>query len=200
MAIHAEFEVNLNRRHPVTLNVMQLTLVHVRCFLMNGDAPEFIEAIRLARQFFPESRGFISTETGIDWDSFLGAMMTADYQFDHSCDPFSAATIPASSLASKGALDGESDDVYLRLLDHSAVVPLGRAVVIPDAIGLGDHSTENCLPFVCHSRTVSERLRGGAYFSGSRDTIFIFESGSAILVDHDDRVHWACSRIRSWRE
>lgn len=167
---------------------------------MNGDDPEFIEATRLAVAFFPEARGFLSTDTGMNWDSFLGAMMTADFNADYSCYTFRSESDPDLGLAAKGGLDGNDDDIYERLLAHTHVVPQGRAVVVLDAIGNTDYSTEDCRPFVCHSRAVPERLREITCFGQSRDTIFIFESGSAILIDHDDRVHWARSRIRKWHD
>ena len=165
---------------------------------MKGDDPEFIEATRLALKFFPESRGFISLNTGLDWNAFLGAMMAADYNSDYSCYPFRDSTDPDHGLASRGGLDGDADDVYLRLLDHTSLMPNGRAIVVLDAIGSSEHSTEECPPFVSHSRTVPDRLKETECFGKSRDTIFIFESGSAILIDHDDRLHWARSRIRQW--
>ncbi len=165
---------------------------------MKGDDPEFIEATRLTLKFFPESRGFISSDTGLDWDSFLGAMMIADYRADYSCYPFRDTADPDLGLASKGGLDGDANDVYIRLLEHTSLMPNGRAIVVLDAIGRTGNSTEECPPFVSHCRTVPDRLKGTACFGLSRDTIFIFESGSAILIDHDDRVHWAQSRIRQW--
>lgn len=167
---------------------------------MNGDDPEFVEATRFAIAFFPEARGFISTSTGMDWDSFLGAMMTADFHADYSCYPCRAETDPDLGLADRGGLDGNDDDIYIRLLNHTDIVPRGRAVVVLDAIGRTGWSMEDCRPFVCHSRTVPERLKEITCFGQSRDIIFIFESGSAILIDHDDRVHWACSRIRNWND
>ena len=165
---------------------------------MRGDDPEFIEATRLALKFFPESRAFISSDTGLDWDPFLGAMMAANYNADYSCYPFRDPTDPDLGLASKGGLDGDAGDVYLRLLDHTSLAPNGRAIAVLDAIGRSGHSTEECRPFVSHSRTLPDRLKEIPCFGQSRDTIFIFESGSAILIDHDDRVHWAQSRIRKW--
>ena len=134
----------------------------------------------------------------MNWDAFLGAMMVADYSADYSCYPFRDSTDPDLGLASAGGLDGDADDVYRRLLDHASLMPKGRAIVVLDAIGRTGHSTEECRPFVSHSRTVPDRLKEILCFGQSRDTIFIFESGSAILVDHDDRVHWAQSRIRQW--
>ncbi len=164
---------------------------------MRGDDPEFVEATRLALKFFPESRAFLTSETGLDWDAFLGAMMAADYNADYSCYPFRESSDPDLGLASKGGLDGDDDVVYRRMLGHAGIAPQGRAIVVLDAIGQTGHSTEDCRPFVCHSRTVPARLNEIACFGQSRDTIFIFECGMALLVDHDDRVHWSRSRMKA---
>jgi hypothetical protein len=167
---------------------------------MTWDAPEFLEAIRLIRKFFPESQQFISEETGLDWDAFGGAMMAADYHSDYSGYPFRAPDSPDLGLASKGGLSGDDAEIYLRLLEHAGFAPTGRTVVVPDAFGVGS-SVEECLPFVCHSRTVAARLRETPSFSlGMRDTLFVFESGEALLIDHDERVHWSKSQMRKWSE
>lgn len=152
---------------------------------------------RLALQFFPESKGFISQETGLHWEAFLGAMMSADYNADHSCYAFRNSSDPDLGLASKGGLEGDDDEIYCRLIAHAGLAPEGRAVVVLDAIGREDFSMEDCPPFVCDSRMVQDRLKDIACFGQSRDTIFIFECGTALLVDHDDRVHWSRSRIRN---
>lgn len=161
---------------------------------MKGNDPAFVEASRLVKKFFPESTSFIS-EVGLEWNAFLGAMKTADYEADYSCYPFRNSTEPDLGLAQKGGLNGEEDEVYLRLLSHAKFTPLGRAVVILDATGNEGWSTEQCLPFICASHAVPQRISEIACFGQSRDTIFVFESGEAILVDHDERVHWARSIV-----
>lgn len=125
---------------------------------MTSDAPEFAEAMRLIRKFFPESQSFLTEQTGLDWDAFGGAMMAADYHSDYSCYPFRAPDSPDLGLASNGGLIGDDAEIYLRLLEHAGFAPTGRAIVVPDAIGVGA-SLEECLPFVCHSRSVALRLR-----------------------------------------
>jgi hypothetical protein len=165
---------------------------------MQGDDPQFLEAVRLARKFFPESKGYIFDETGMDWDSFGLAMQTADYQADYSCDPFRHPTSPDLGLLKKGGLDGDEAEVYQRLLEHTGFTPQGRALIVFDAIGLEGWSLDACLPIACHSSTVPERLKDQNCFKqGHREMIFIYESGEAILIDHDNRVHWAKSRIRN---
>jgi len=155
---------------------------------MTSDAPEFLEAIRLIRKFFPESQRFISEETGLAWDAFVGAMMAADYHCDHSCDALRNFGAPDLGLATRGGLSGGDAEIYLRLLAHAGFAPTGRAV-------------EKCLPSVCHSRSVAARLRETPSFSlGTRDTLFVFESGEALLIDHDERVHWSKSHLRHWSE
>ncbi|MCA8994199.1 MAG: hypothetical protein KDA88_19625, partial [Planctomycetaceae bacterium] len=123
---------------------------------MKGSDLEFEEAVRLVRKFFPESTAFITQETGLDWDFFLGAMRAGDYYADHACDPMRESDAPDLGLALKGGLGGTNDEVYRRLLEHTRIVPTGRAVVVPDAIGRSEWSSENCPPFVCDSSRVSE--------------------------------------------
>lgn len=168
---------------------------------MKGNDPEFVEAARLVRKFFPESNACNPVVAGLDWDAFLGAMMTANFEADYSCCPFRNPTDPDLGLAQKGGLAGDDGDVYLRLLSHAKLTPSGRAVVILDAIGDSGWSTEDCPPFVCASKTVPQRISEIACFGQSRDTLFVFESGEAMLVDHDERVHWARSMInRHWQK
>lgn len=164
---------------------------------MQGNAPEFLEAIRLAKQFFPECRNYLSDLTGFDWELFLAAMMTTSYSADYSCDPFAPAEAPSQGLAATGGMEGEASTVYQRLLSHANICPNGRAVVVPDAIGCNQFSLDNCLPFVCESGTVLARIDEANCFDASRNTIIVFESGVAMLTDHDDRFHWAYSRFKS---
>ncbi|MFN3148241.1 hypothetical protein [Bremerella sp.] len=164
---------------------------------MNGDAPEFIEATRLTLKFFPEALDYISIETGLDWEAFLSAMMQADYGADFSCDPYRRDTDPDLGLARLGAIDGTDREVYERLLKHSGLTTAGRAVVVPDAIGRDCSSSDECLPLVCHSARVPERLAEVPCFGGGRNTMIVFENGTALLIDHNDHVHWAKSRRRN---
>lgn len=161
---------------------------------MKGDDPELLEATRLATKFFPQAKAFISNETGLAWESFLSAMMTADYHADYACDPYRRETDPDLGFTRCGGMDGTDDEVYSRLLNHTRLIPAGRAVVVPDAIGRGDWTTENCPPFICHSDRVAERLAETPCFGSGRNTLFVFENGLALLIDHDERVHWARSR------
>lgn len=166
---------------------------------MKGIDPEFVEAARLARKFFPESTGFISPDVGMDWDAFLGAMMIANYSADHSCYVLRDPSDPDLGLAEKGGLVGRDDEIYARLLSHTGFTPFGRVVVILDAIGADGWSSEECPPFICDSQTVPQRLGETTCFGQSRDLIFVFESGETLLVDHDERVHWARSKVnRRW--
>ena len=163
---------------------------------MKGDDPEFQEAIRLIHKFFPEAKNWISAEVGLDWDAFLGAMQSADYTADYSCYPFRNPTDPDRGLAEQGGLDGRQSEVYLRLLKQAGWNPRGRVVVVPDALGRTGWSLEACPPFICTSERVPERLGEIEFFHKSRDAMFVFESGEALLIDHDNRVHWARSRMR----
>lgn len=165
---------------------------------MNKEAPELLEATRLALKFFPEAKAFILIETGLAWEPFLSAMMVADYHADFSCDPYRRDTDPDLGFARRGGMEGTDGEVYTRLLRHTGLKPAGRAVVVPDAIGQGGRSTENCLSFVCHSNRVPERLAEAPCFGLGQDTLLVFENGLALLFDHDLRIHWAKSRVREW--
>lgn len=161
---------------------------------MKGNDPEFVEALRLALKFFPESQSFLTSETGLDWDAFLGAMMVGNYSADYSCYPSREPSDPDFGFAAHGGFDRDDDVVYRDLLNHAGITPSGRAIVVLDAIGQTGQSTEDCPPFICHSRVVPERLTEIPCFGQCRDVIFIFESGEALSVDHDDRIHWSTSR------
>lgn len=163
---------------------------------MQGDDPEFLEAVRLAQKFFPESKGYISNKTGLDWEAFCLAMVTADYHGDYSCDLFQTPPGPDLGLARKGGLEGNDEDVYQRLLEHTGISPQGRAVIVFDAIGSSDWHHGGLPPIVCHSRTIPERLAEQPCFHQNNNVIFIYESGEAILIDHDNRVYWARSRMQ----
>ena len=74
---------------------------------MKGTDPEFLEAARLIRKFFPESNGWITDEVGLDWDAFLSAMQTADYAADYSCDLFRHPDDPDYGLSEQGGTGRE---------------------------------------------------------------------------------------------
>ncbi len=174
---------------------------------MNWDDPEYLQAIRLVRKFFPESQAVASFETGLDWADFVLAMTWADCQRDSSCDPFSDSTVPEMTLASKGGTEGLEAEVYTRLLAHTGFSPTGRVVVIPQTLERGGWSLEDRLPFICHSQTLLERLRefdsmdiDRVVFNGNSDTLLVYESGQALLVNHDDCFFWAKSKIRQWNK
>lgn len=164
---------------------------------MTGNDPEFLEALRLIRKFFPESRAYLTDERGLDWDAFGGAMQCGDFAFDNSCDHFRFQDSPVLEFEGLGGLDGTPDEVYQRILSLAGFAPSGRAVVVPDAIGFGGRSIEECRPFVCAAARLPERLREIPRFWMDRhDTVIVFESGEAILVNHDDRLYWSRSRLR----
>jgi len=168
---------------------------------MDGSDPEFVEALRLTLKFFPEASRYLSLETGLQWDLFSCAMGDAEYWHDSSCEenPYSPEDRCGDFIKTGGFYD-DNEVVYERLLKHVDFHPEGRAVVIPDALGTRGSSMDDCRPFVCHSRTVSSRLQEHPpIFSWGNDVIFVFESGEAILVDHDNRVTWAKSRVRYWK-
>ena len=161
---------------------------------MKGTDPEFLEAARLIRKFFPESKSCITDEVGLDWDAFLGAMQTVEYAADYSCDPFRNPDDPDNGLSEQGGLEGNATEIYKRLLTHTSLNPNGRAVVVPDALGRTGWSIEECPPFACSTNTICGRLNEITFFGQSHDSIFVYESGEARLIDHHNRVHWARSQ------
>ena len=171
---------------------------------MKWNDPEFLEAIRLTRKFFPESQAVVSTELGLHWDDFLGVMKWTDWGEDSSCDPFCRTTTSEMTLARDGGIDGTEVETLDRLLALTGYSPSGRVVVIPDALGRGE-STEDRLPFVCSAIKLRERLQEfdesdaprHVFTTGSSDTLLVFESGEALLVNHDERVFWAKSTLRN---
>lgn len=163
---------------------------------MKSSDPEVLEVTRLVLKFFPEARAYFQSNDAILWELFCGAMQTATFAMDDSCDPYSRSADPIRRFADTRGFDGDDEDIYLRLLAHTGINPKGRAVVMPDAIGASSWSHDIPRPFVCHSRTVPERLREIRVFGSGNNTLFVFESGEAILVDHDDRIYWARSRMR----
>ncbi|EDL57909.1 hypothetical protein [Gimesia maris] len=94
----------------------------------------------------------------------------------------------------KGGLAGNATEIYKRLLTHTSLNPSGRAVVVPDALGHTAWSIEEYPPFVCSTNTICERLNGITFFGQSQDSIFVYESGEALLIDHHSRVHWSRSQ------
>ena len=173
---------------------------------MNWDDPEYLEAIRLIRKFFPESKPIASTTLGLHWEPFLQAMGQCDCYHDTSCDPYCLETTAEMTLAQNGGTDGPEAEVYTRLLNHTGFSPTGRVVVIPETLHAGGWLLEERRPFVCHSRTLPERLADidqhhpeRYLFTGCSDTLLVYESGEALLVNHDERFFWARSKIRSQR-
>lgn len=161
---------------------------------MKGNDPEFLAAARTIREIFPESKGHITDSVGLDPDAFLGAMQIAYYSADYSCCVFRLPTDPDLGLALKGGLHGSDFDVVIRLLTHAGISPRGQVVIIPDAIGRNNWSTEDRPPFICNMQELGLVFSQANCFRGTNDTILVFGSGEAILVDHDDRVHWARSK------
>lgn len=162
--------------------------------------PEFIEAIRLANKFFPESRGYIHEDQGISIYKMIESMQIADFKSDYSCEHFVIPEGPDLGLNKIGGFEGENDEIYARLISHVGISPTGRVVVIPDALGKG-WSLEHLKPFVCDIKTLPVRLSEiDCFFDESHDRILVFESGEVICIDHDLRVFWACSRIRKSKQ
>ena len=176
---------------------------------MEWNSPAFIEAIRLARKFFPECKPFVSEKQGLGWEGFVSGMKLADWHADFSCNPYYKENKFRLLLASQGGFDGGSVEIYHRLVNCTGLSPDGRAVIVPEALGTSGWSKEEVLPFLCHSRSVATRLASD-FFDSSRDILIIYESGAALAIHHDlgssgqpldeprsfDRVTcWACTAV-----
>jgi len=179
---------------------------------MNGNDPEFLEAIRLTKKFFPELKMYISDHCGLDWCDFLSALEEGiGFGEDWSCDPYGTPGYkvqnPEPSLEDRGGVEGSDREVYVRILEHVSFKPKGRVLIVPDTLPITGGSMEERPPFVCSVDRVLERLEERPFqshpivgldrpyiFDGSSDTIFVFESGEAFLLQHDNRLFWARTR------
>jgi hypothetical protein len=161
--------------------------------------PEIREAIRLINKFFPESKGFVTAQMGISIWNFVQAMKLGDFQEDYSCEPFGVPPGPALGLDKKGGFQGDDDIIFARLLSHAGFSPSGRCVIIPDAIGRG-WSTASLKPIICDQKMAGQRIAElDCLFNQSDDSLFIFESGEAMAVDHDHRFYWSTSIKRTFK-
>jgi len=116
------------------------------------------------------------------------------------CDPHTPG--PDLGLRVSGGVSGTEYEVYQRLLAHTGFMPKGRVVVVPDMVW---SSTEERPPFVCDTETLLIRLHERdatdqtcLVFDGSSDSLFVYETGEVLLLDHDQRLFWAQSKVRSW--
>jgi hypothetical protein len=167
---------------------------------MKGSDPEFVEAARLIREFFPETAATATPEAGLTWETLWLAMSWCDFHLDCTCVE-KGATGDVSRLYELGGVEGTDEVVYLRILRLTGFQPSGRVVVIPDSLGPTSRSLDIDPPFVCHSRTLAERLRErDGLFGCGNDTLIVFESGEAIVVNHDSYVCWSKSKLRRWSE
>lgn len=171
---------------------------------MDWNSPPFVESRRLIRKFFPECRAVIALDEQIDVFSFIDAMSWAGISRDDSCDPCPLDGAPDLGLLSLGGVDDADDVVYARLLQHASFSPSGRVVIIPDV-----YCTPGREPIICHSRSAIDRIREfedtytertAWLFDNCSDSIFVYESGEAMVLTHDQRFFWAKSKTRMWSE
>ena len=174
---------------------------------MNHPSPQTIEACRLVRKFYPESKATIQAERPFGAYDLVTAMSWgADYHVDFSCEAVPHLKNPPDlGLAARGGVcDDDDDAIYVRLLAHTCFSPTGRVVIFPD-----DWPREEREPFVCHSRTAIERIREfginsqsttPCFFDNCSDIMFVYESGEAMILDHDQRFFWSRSKLRDWAE
>lgn len=184
---------------------------------MNNSKNEYDEACRLAFKFFPEASRICQKEKGLYWQDFLLAMNSADLSLDWSCDPYSPGNCSSmrefheeykikseAMFSSTGGFEGTDEDIYCRLLEHIGLSPSGRVIVISEATSRDYWPQKGHFILICDSSRIPERFREmedspetkSCFISGD-DALFVFESGSAILIDHDERIFWANSKIRS---
>ncbi|MEN7552006.1 hypothetical protein AAG747_29090 [Rapidithrix thailandica] len=164
----------------------------------------FEEALRLIHKFFPESRSVFSKERGMDIYNFVAAMKFCDCKLDVSCDPFGIPSKPDLGLNKKGGFNGEYDIIFERLLNHANFLPSGRCVIIPDTINENAWSKHPVIPIVCDWKMAGQRIKelesGDLFRATSFDSLFVFESGEAMGVDHDNRFFWAKSKKRKYKK
>ena len=164
---------------------------------MYGNCAEFMEALRLIRQFFPEAKATLQSHTGVDFYAFLQAMQYTSLKQDSSCNVFRHSIEPVGQWANLGGFAGTDAEIYARLLAYTGFKPQGRVVVVPDALNTRTVSRENNLPFVCRAQTLSMRLSevsSNTIFGNAHESLLVYESGEAIAIDHDDRLFWAKSK------
>jgi len=160
---------------------------------MKWNDPQFIEAIRLIRKFFPESKGYVYQGKPLSIESLISTMKLVDLKMDFSGDPIGIPEGPKLGFYESGGFNGSDDEIYKRILRHTKLSPSGRAVIVPDAV---IYSDENVQPFVCHSGSVPSRLReADNIFNNGNDSLFVYESGEVLAVDHYNRLFWAKSKI-----
>ena len=165
------------------------------------------EAIRLARKFFPESKRWVSEEQGIHWGEFIRALVDSGdggYDVSHDCwtpdSDFGLSEWKGVSLVNSRALDLPYDEGISFILSRFPNPPSGRVIVIPESFSKGTTVLNDLLPFICKVGSLSKRLMEywddlRPFWNGVNDSIFIFESGEAFVIDHDLRLWWATSRI-----
>lgn len=162
------------------------------------DNPETEEAIRLINKFFPESKGFVTNEKGLAIYEFVTSMKLGNFHSDFSCDSFGNPPGPDTGLFKRGGFEGDYKAIFERLLEHTGFTPRGRCVIVPDASG-GGRSIQMINIIVCDHKRVGERLDEiDDIFDGCADSIFVFESGEAMAVDHDLRFFWSKSLINNF--
>ncbi|KXX67852.1 hypothetical protein [Flammeovirga sp. SJP92] len=161
----------------------------------------YSESIRLIHKYFPESKSTFTKELGIGIYNFITSMKFCDFNLDLSCTH--GGSVQEFELSEKGGFIGDNDKVYQRLLLHSGFKPEGRCVIIPDVVSENDWESYSVIPIICDSDMVGRRLleletdSNYEIFDGSSfDTLFVFESGEAMGVDHDNRFFWAKSKKR----
>ena len=153
---------------------------------------EFCEPLRLIRKFFPESKARVTDFENLSvWD-FLAAMEFVGLAVDFSYEPFGIPPGHRGDFAAKVDDRWNNEEVYRIVLEHTEFAPSGRVVILR-----GDRRASSNY-IVCDSRAAASRLAelDGRLLSAGDDWLFVYESGEAFVIDHDNRLYWARSRGR----
>ena len=160
------------------------------------------ECRRLIRKCYPDCTATVHVNKPMCAYALVTAMSWGLHDTDYSCEACPRETRSASDkdLASQGGVwDNDDSTIYQRLLDRAGFSPTGRAVILPD-----DYCTFGRAPIVCDSRTASERVfefsdknagdaQCSVLFDNISDIVFVYESGEAMVLDHDQRFFWGKS-------
>ncbi|MEL6342163.1 MAG: hypothetical protein AAFV53_03460 [Myxococcota bacterium] len=126
--------------------------------------------------------------------AMINAMFFVNIARDYSCEAFGIPPGFRGTLASKIWSENSSNvDLFKIFLEHTSFLPSGRMVFVFSGFWDPTH-------LICHTRTASQRLKeledDGIYLDSAEDCLFVFESGEAIVSDHDNRLFWARSGQR----
>ncbi len=160
------------------------------------DDGRYDESKRLILKFFPELTDWLGESSSISLDGFVMGCRSVGVQCDNSY--VDSPNLPGThaQLRSSEALEGSDEEIYLKILKYTGFSPSGRVVFIPDT----DNFQNVYRPIICNSQTLPSRLReldanpnAPCFFNSSHDTVVVYETGQAWLLNHDNWLFWASS-------